>query len=275
MILALKVILLSGAYATSKWEGVIEIDSSSLLEDLHLAIQSTLNFDNDHLYEFFIARTQKSRERISFDDENGAFYERTIESLYPLPEKQHLYYLFDYGDYWIFRIAKTKTVKNESRILILCIHGWPLKKVKGPNSIPPWKSDDAHHSVIVQGVSSAALENRCSSFKGKQMQYKGSCHCGKVAFEVEGDVTYAMACNCSICSRKGSLLCVQCHGTSCAYSPQSRTQARTCSTSTSSSTGSVRTAASIRLARVLTRPAMKWPRSISGASRTSICHPFQ
>ena len=38
------------------------------------------------------------------------------------------------------------------------------------------------------------------------MIYKGSCHCGKIAFEVDGDLTGAMACNCSICSRKGSLL---------------------------------------------------------------------
>ncbi|MEO8021330.1 GFA family protein [Polaromonas sp.] len=38
------------------------------------------------------------------------------------------------------------------------------------------------------------------------MKYRGSCHCGKVAFEVEGELTGAMACNCSICSRKGSLL---------------------------------------------------------------------
>lgn len=38
------------------------------------------------------------------------------------------------------------------------------------------------------------------------MIYQGSCHCGKVAFEVEGELTGATACNCSICSRKGSLL---------------------------------------------------------------------
>ena len=38
------------------------------------------------------------------------------------------------------------------------------------------------------------------------MKYNGSCHCGKIAFEVEGDLSGAMACNCSICSRKGSLL---------------------------------------------------------------------
>ena len=111
MILALKIVLISGAYATGKWEGIIEIDSSSLLEDLHFAIQSALDFDNDHLYEFFSARTERSRERISFNDENGALYERTVESIFPLPEKQRLYYLFDYGDYWIFRITKTRTMK--------------------------------------------------------------------------------------------------------------------------------------------------------------------
>ena len=38
------------------------------------------------------------------------------------------------------------------------------------------------------------------------MKYKGSCHCGKVRYEVEGDLKGAMACNCSICGRKGSLL---------------------------------------------------------------------
>lgn len=38
------------------------------------------------------------------------------------------------------------------------------------------------------------------------MSYKGSCHCGRIAFEVEGELGQVMDCNCSICSRKGSLL---------------------------------------------------------------------
>ena len=39
------------------------------------------------------------------------------------------------------------------------------------------------------------------------MRYHGSCHCGQIAFDVEGDaITQAMACNCSMCRRKGSLL---------------------------------------------------------------------
>lgn len=38
------------------------------------------------------------------------------------------------------------------------------------------------------------------------MRYNGSCHCGNIRFQVEGSLTGAMSCNCSICQRKGSLL---------------------------------------------------------------------
>ena len=38
------------------------------------------------------------------------------------------------------------------------------------------------------------------------MKHPGSCHCGKIAFEVDGETDNAVACNCSICQRKGSLL---------------------------------------------------------------------
>ena len=38
------------------------------------------------------------------------------------------------------------------------------------------------------------------------MLYKGSCHCGNIAYEVEGELKDVMECNCSICSRKGSML---------------------------------------------------------------------
>lgn len=38
------------------------------------------------------------------------------------------------------------------------------------------------------------------------MLYQGSCHCGNIRFEVEGDFGAAVSCNCSICQRKGTLL---------------------------------------------------------------------
>jgi hypothetical protein len=38
------------------------------------------------------------------------------------------------------------------------------------------------------------------------MKYQGSCHCGQVAFVVEGEIGEVLSCNCSMCQRKGSLL---------------------------------------------------------------------
>ena len=38
------------------------------------------------------------------------------------------------------------------------------------------------------------------------MAYRGSCHCGRIAFEVEGEPGQVVECNCSHCSRKGYLL---------------------------------------------------------------------
>lgn len=38
------------------------------------------------------------------------------------------------------------------------------------------------------------------------MIYQGSCHCGGIAFKAEGELGEVMACNCSICQRKGVLM---------------------------------------------------------------------
>jgi len=36
--------------------------------------------------------------------------------------------------------------------------------------------------------------------------HTGSCHCGNVKFEVTGDMSSVISCNCSFCSRTGALL---------------------------------------------------------------------
>ncbi|MFZ4539235.1 IS1096 element passenger TnpR family protein [Propionivibrio sp.] len=113
MILTLKVTLLSGSYANGPWEGMIEIDSSSTLDELHLAIQKAVNFDNDHMYEFYISRTARSGNRVRFDDENGEVFSTAIEDLYPLPDKKSLYYFFDFGDNWLFKITKSRKRDQE------------------------------------------------------------------------------------------------------------------------------------------------------------------
>ena len=49
--------------AISRWHALLEVDSSTALNELHTAIQDAVHFDEDHMYEFFIARTTRSRER--------------------------------------------------------------------------------------------------------------------------------------------------------------------------------------------------------------------
>lgn len=38
------------------------------------------------------------------------------------------------------------------------------------------------------------------------MTHEGSCHCGGIAFTVEGQVGQVVDCNCSMCRRRGGLL---------------------------------------------------------------------
>jgi hypothetical protein len=41
--------------------------------------------------------------------------------------------------------------------------------------------------------------------KPGERTYRGGCHCGRVRFEVTGNLERASECNCSICTKKGYL----------------------------------------------------------------------
>ena len=36
--------------------------------------------------------------------------------------------------------------------------------------------------------------------------YRGSCHCGRVRFEVDFDLDHVRSCDCSICRKRGALI---------------------------------------------------------------------
>jgi len=40
----------------------------------------------------------------------------------------------------------------------------------------------------------------------ERTKYRGGCHCGRVRYEVESDLAGVMACNCSLCQKRGYLL---------------------------------------------------------------------
>jgi hypothetical protein len=107
--------------AQMQWAGKMEIDSESTLEDLHQAIQNSVEFQDDHLYEFYIAKSPMARERIrfigyedEFDDEDYAsIFDTKISDIFPLEKGNKFFYYFDFGDNWMFEISKGRTKDKE------------------------------------------------------------------------------------------------------------------------------------------------------------------
>ncbi len=131
MIITLKTTLVRGMYCEGDWSANIELDESATLEDLHHAIQDAVDFGNDHLYCFFLSRTDRSRDREYFDDENGLIFSKSLKDLFPLPAKQCLFYLFDWGDEWVFKISKSRKRPHEPA------NGVKYPKVESESGVKP------------------------------------------------------------------------------------------------------------------------------------------
>ena len=79
--------------------------------DLHNAIQEAFEFDNDHLYAFFIGGNRRTGKGIycEYADHEGLIAETTtIESL-NLYKGERFLYLFDFGDEWEFNLELMET----------------------------------------------------------------------------------------------------------------------------------------------------------------------
>ena len=112
MIYTLRVECIWGLHLRNECVRVIEIEDDATLEDLHLAIQSAVSFDDDHLYDFHAGRNYRNRQvRFAQSDEGdeGAYSRIRLRDVYPLGNLK-LYYIFDYGGSWTFEIRKARKV---------------------------------------------------------------------------------------------------------------------------------------------------------------------
>ncbi len=92
------------------WKRTVEISAATTLDDLHVYIQNVVDFDNDHMYEFYVAKKVRSKKTRQFTSEGMSEEEEDtpLNQIFPLPTGHFLFYLFDYGDDWRFKIRKTK-----------------------------------------------------------------------------------------------------------------------------------------------------------------------
>jgi hypothetical protein len=123
------------------WESVFEIAGENTLEDLHLLIQDLVEFDNDHMYEFFIASTPSSRDRLSFNFDNEGIFDSNIENFITQSQGKKMFYLFDYGDCWYFQVSKTRKKPFEA------VKGTEYPNIVSqsqfkPEQYPDWDEED-------------------------------------------------------------------------------------------------------------------------------------
>jgi len=118
MILKLKVECVRGWFLKETCIRVIEIDENTNLLNLHEAIQNAVHFERDHPYVFYLANgpSPGAQRYLLSESEDWHSIERDfakikLTDLYPLGRKK-LYYLFDFGDKWVFEIRKARGVKK-------------------------------------------------------------------------------------------------------------------------------------------------------------------
>jgi hypothetical protein len=68
-----------------------------------------VDFDDDHLYEFYIGKTPRNKY-------STVSKSMKLNEIYPIPGFK-LYYLFDFGDSWLFQIKKSrKRLSEDSKV---------------------------------------------------------------------------------------------------------------------------------------------------------------
>jgi len=86
------------------WSREIEVKENFTLRELHKYIQKIVNFDDDHLYQFYLGRNAQN-------DSNTVSKNTALNQIYP-SNGLKLYYLFDFGDCWLFEIRKSRKKKT-------------------------------------------------------------------------------------------------------------------------------------------------------------------
>lgn len=82
------------------WSKTIEVREDLSLRQLHKCIQEIVEFDDDHLYEFYLGKNPRNKAY-------SVSKTTKLNELYPLTGYK-LYYLFDFGDSWLFQIKKSR-----------------------------------------------------------------------------------------------------------------------------------------------------------------------
>lgn len=99
--------------SSSCWR-ILQFSSSHTLLDLHDLIQNAFDFDDDHLYAFYMDGKKYSKHYYNAPmDNHGPYVNEVKIGELDLYEGQSFLYLFDFGDEWEFNIHLLKITEGE------------------------------------------------------------------------------------------------------------------------------------------------------------------
>ena len=109
-ILTLSVACIAGRYLSQPYRMTVAMPASATLDELAELILDTVEFDGDHLFDFFVASTPRGKRTWftpSGDWEGGENDQNPrLCDIFPLARNRKLYFEYDAGASWRFEIAK-------------------------------------------------------------------------------------------------------------------------------------------------------------------------
>jgi hypothetical protein len=106
-----------GGYPGEKFQRVIEVPCNMPLSSLHKLIQHLTGFNDDKIYDFYIASSIRGKKEWLkragvWKDDGKAAFDTSIDQIFVSKTKRKLYYSFEFGDNWIFEIGRKGDVET-------------------------------------------------------------------------------------------------------------------------------------------------------------------
>jgi hypothetical protein len=97
----------------------IKLSHKHTLYDMHMEIQEAFNFDNDHLYTFYMDGKRSRKNYFNSDMcSDGPFVHQAVIGELGLYIGKRILYLFDYGDMWQFNVNLVEILNDEKEISV-------------------------------------------------------------------------------------------------------------------------------------------------------------
>ena len=100
-----------------------QVPAETRLDRLHVIIQWVMGWSNYHLYEFVAGKNHYGKSSPYDDDFKVISAAKTPLDEVLTKEKQHIRYVYDFGDDWVHRLQLVKIFETEEFPSYLCLAG--------------------------------------------------------------------------------------------------------------------------------------------------------